>query len=786
MKRALLALLILAAPLCAAEEPRWQQVLLFDWVYPGEAGYDALKAAALQAGSNDWLVARMNQNEKLPQASAKELAFKLSHDAKVAPELQDKLKKIFPDEPELLQDKGDASAPAQAAAISTQFDAMSKRMDEIEALFDKNRYGKGSFPAADINIWSGYQLFSPAGSIQNDSHGYSAGGINITLRGTLDKANYTLTIAESYDPANLNGAGNNYDYSARQGTVGDGFSFLLPLDTGGLEVHLGDSVPINFSPLLFSAINPSTNSNFFVDVSQSYRPPTDIKELDLGYPAGAVNRVGLVIKKQGAVWYWPFTASQFVYSPDTQYFESFDPKINAMGLRLDEDFGPKGSLIDDMLIYGVAVNAENDADELVPTGTSINDPQKTDSYSLGGTLLFSSGTSLSIEGALSHYEKNDDLFPENYSGSAYLGNLTLPLGPVYLAFESGMASPYFLTRDIYPDWRKDGGELDRYQTGSTLDSTYFDPLNPDPFQETRTWVSLVKDTSILSNNTDRNVLKLEWHGSFVSMGLYDGAINQISASGPYVVTSPYLEGSAGNGYGWFALFGQQYAPAPAPFSAAPGPLLNGGNALGSQFGNYNQWVYNSPTDGYAINSAGSAQPVHWQEISQQSYKEGEFTLLLSQKGVGDNNVMPDSVKTINYAGGTIRFDLKGLLNRTLPMDLVVLGEDRDLAANLGVPSLGPDNFFNQQYVVGFFTLGLTSICNVLATAGYETWRSNHSYYPLDIQTKEYGLGTDVKLDPLLSGLALNLRASLMQNEDLFIGSRDFSLWNLNIGSTLSY
>ena len=118
--------------------------------------------------------------------------------------------------------------------------------------------------------------------------------------------------------------------------------------------------------------------------------------------------------------------------------------------------------------------------------------------------------------------------------------------------------------------------------------------------------------------------------------------------------------------------------------------------------------------------------------------------------------MADSVKTINYAGGTLVFDLKSLLNRTQAFSFVVVGEDRDLAAQAALPTLGEASYFNQQIISGFLTYGISDQVSFVAKAAYELWKSKQTFYPLNIQTTELGSGFDFKLDPYLSGLALNL------------------------------
>src|SRR3984957_3034747 len=65
-----------AAP--ADATANWQTVTLFDWLYSGERPYEVLKQAAQASGDQGWVAQRLMQDQKVPQASARELAWKLA------------------------------------------------------------------------------------------------------------------------------------------------------------------------------------------------------------------------------------------------------------------------------------------------------------------------------------------------------------------------------------------------------------------------------------------------------------------------------------------------------------------------------------------------------------------------------------------------------------------------------------------------------------------------------------------------------------------------------------
>ncbi len=147
-------------------------------------------------------------------------------------------------------------------------------------------------------------------------HGYMVGGTNLTLLGTVDKANFTLTLGGRYfyihDPTP---APILYAFTVQPNTTLAPRS-RCPWAMAALKSILGDIVNVEIFALLVAAISPANRDSFFVDVSQAYRGPTDIKALDLGYPAATVGERGLYVRRQGSVWYWPFSLTQVLYAPD--------------------------------------------------------------------------------------------------------------------------------------------------------------------------------------------------------------------------------------------------------------------------------------------------------------------------------------------------------------------------------------------------------------------------------------------------------------------------------------
>jgi hypothetical protein len=789
MKRLLLFLsfAFCLAPL-GAEDADWRNVRLFDWIYSAEPGYQMLKQAAEAAGEHGWVAQRMERGDKVPQASARDLALKLEDLDSLDPALKDGLRRQFADESKQLGQLDKAALEKQSEDLQAALDAASAKLDQLEASVRTNNYGKGSDPGVTLNLYSGYRLDSPAGLAQGMEHGWYEGGMRATLAGTIGKINYYINLGGEYW---YNELGTNY-FDSYNLPWDLGIAFEIPLETGGLDISLSEIQNLDLSPLLFSVILPLARDGFFVDVTQPYRAPKLINTMQLNYPDGPYNFRGLWIKRDGATWYWPFTTTQFVYTPaDYTYYYFWDRKFTTWIARLDEDLGQHGHWLDGGTLYGAALGSGTDADQhanvfIAPTWQVWNQ-QYASAYNLGLELRFSSGSSLKLNGAVSSLSIQSGLASTsgNTSGDAWISSLVQPVGPINLALELGQASPGFVTA---------GHNVVSSQSGTTID-TYQDSNIPAVYDNAQNglcvscmatpnkpvYTTFMYEPDELANNSQRLVLKAEWHGSWVSLGAYDGVMQQLLATDPFVTTQPYIEGNESNGYGWYRMMGVTFGAPPAPGS--PGIQ----NTQGGGMGQWLQGQFNHYTDGVAQVPGSGATPVHWQMMSQLDNWVTEYTLLLTQNGIGDPHVMADSVKTLNYAGANLLLDFAALSNRSQPLALNVVGELRDLEADPAVPNMnGSSSLLNQQFVVGFLNWGLTDTLTLYGTLAYETWQSNHGFYPVNMQVNEYGAGFDVNADPIVTGLAFNFRASVMNFNDSNFAARAISLKTVSLGCTLTY
>ena len=185
------------APL-RAEDTDWRNVRLFDWIYSGEPNYQLLKQAAEAAGEHGWVAQRMEHGQKIPQASARDLALKLEDLDSLDPVIKDGLKRQFADESKQLGQLDKAKLDEQSADLQAALDAASAKLDLLEASVRTNNYGKGSDPGLTLGLYSGYRLDSPAGLAQGMEHGWLAGGMQVTLAGTIGKINYNVNMGGQY------------------------------------------------------------------------------------------------------------------------------------------------------------------------------------------------------------------------------------------------------------------------------------------------------------------------------------------------------------------------------------------------------------------------------------------------------------------------------------------------------------------------------------------------------------------------------------------------------------
>ncbi|HTA17435.1 MAG TPA: hypothetical protein VK786_06795, partial [bacterium] len=362
---------LLGAPSLRADEApadastNWQTVTLFDWLYSGERPYEVLKQAAQASGDQGWVAQRLMQDQKVPQASARELAWKLADEQALDPKLRAQLKALFADETQQIGLSAQDAVAKKADKEDSTLVLASQKLDALETSMAMNTYGKGSSTGVTLDLYTGYRVSSPAGMVQGQETTLYAGGMEAALAGSMGKVNYNFTLGDEYSYNNLDagtpgglGGGQTADVDLRtdEGSLDTGVGFEFPLgNDGGLDVNLGTIENVELSPLLFASIEPINRDAFFVDVLSVYHPPKVIKTMEMNYPAATFNFRGLYAVKEGSIWYWPFDSTQFVYTPaDQDYYFPWDAKLYTWALRLDEDLNAHGDWFDGGDVYGIA------------------------------------------------------------------------------------------------------------------------------------------------------------------------------------------------------------------------------------------------------------------------------------------------------------------------------------------------------------------------------------------------------------------------------------------------
>jgi hypothetical protein len=233
-----------------------------------------------------------------------------------------------------------------------------------------------------------------------------------------------------------------------------------------------------------------------------------------------------------------------------------------------------------------------------------------------------------------------------------------------------------------------------------------------------------------------------------------------------------------------------YWTPPGPLSAAPGKTNTDGSASAS----YYEWAFNRPADGNAVPLSGANFNVHWNGLAQIGYRTVDYYVVFSKNGVGDNRLDGFNQKCVNYAAGALSFDLQSLLGRTLPFELKLFGQSSDVALTPGLPKFGDAGklgsadmpYFSETFSTAFSRFGVTPSLTLIGMAAYEEWKSNHSYVPINCALKEVGGGFDLDLAKLLSGLSLVNRTRIMYFDDYNLGARAFNMWEISIGTVLSF
>jgi hypothetical protein len=519
------------------------------------------------------------------------------------------------------------------------------------------------------------------------------------------------------------------------------------------------------------------------------------------------------------------------------------------------DSGRLGGLAESGFFNASFVKTGTDEDQIRGYNTLITPPApfSATSWSVGADLNLATSNALRLQYASSSYSKDfaaysfpDPSLIEDWNGKpitgytrkhsdmAWAAQLTQPLGLMSLALDLSYIGPLFYAPagGIRNQLLITGPEGDPASSFYGSPTMWANPLQPKArledgeavtvSSEDARWKTDIGSPVAFMGNSQKYGLSTEVGWSFVNLRVLGGVIGQINPTGPWITTSPYLEGGS-VGYMLESLMGGNYyfSPPPSNVGSPPTPIgpenifVNTGYPAGHNVGYYQQ-EFNRVTDAPAtpaVFEGANEKNRHWHYIGHSGYRSMDFTVMLSKQGIGDNRILgtpasglgyEDKRKFTNYLAADLKFDFQSLFGRTLPFEVLSVVEIREVSASPGLPKFsdpahprelldGSDPeaelkipYFTQTVSVGYLTYGITSMLSVVTMAGYETWRSNHSYQPLNIVVREFGVGFDLDMAPFLSGLDIIMRSRVLDLRDSFFGMRNFSAWETQIGTQLNF
>jgi hypothetical protein len=725
-----------------------------DMIEAGSGAYQALKKAADAARSKSWLLPRLQDGRAVPQASARELVLDLLDNEALEAGLKADLKKYFPSETtQFLDHRPDNEAELER--LKPKIEAMEKRLDLITQTMFKNVYNKGTFPSASVNLDTGYQDGAGNGLLLGHDATHFA-SISIHIAGQLPEGSFAVdTGGEFRTPW----AGNRTLIGATGAS----------LSLGNWQIRYGERDSVNFSSLVYSGVSTPNVSLFH----NSAADPVGIGLGPVGVgPASELWDLRRISQPSA---YWPFSEAHVLFSPHNQFYESWNAnKLYDLAGRFD--FSPlQAWIFSDIKPFITGVYTYGDEAQDRAAGFPNPIIQQDLAYAGGLELTFVNGSTLIAEVGTSSWQRGD--LTDGFQDTAYYGLATLPAGDFTFVVEGSQIGPRYITGGNAPRLSDNG------QAGAYFDTMMDDFERQGGKTKTFSYQSNIRDPQAMTNNSRRVAFKAEAKGSWLTLGLTYVYSEQIEPSGPWVQSHFILNGLDYNGAGMFYRFGDSY-----------GVLAYNTNAAAiTNVGQKNQWAFAHENEAYAYyqgkpfaNGAHGVGPIYWTEIGQLIFHETQTFILLSQKGPGDPNSRPDSIKYLDAYKGTMNADLKPVFNRDLPADLIVNTELRDLNETPGMPEFDEEHLLVQMSSDLTLRWGLSQTITFLGTIGYEAWSSQQTFDPVRWIARYGGLGLDFKLDEIMSGMNVSVRTDRYEFEDSYFGGRSYTAWGWRIGTGISY
>ncbi len=733
-----------------AEMEKAARMKFVDWLEPGAPGYNALRQGAVQAGSTYWIAPRLADGKPVPQASARELAMELIEDPKVAQGVKEDLREAFPSETKQFEDHRPQNL-AEIEKLKPRIEEMEKKLDVIEETMKKNVYDRGSNPQASISLSTRYQESVSGGMLQGHQARHYA-TISVSLSGQFPDGNYGVQIGGRYEDTLYTG-GTSYEVTSTLLGVSGGH-----INFGTWQFGLGERDVHAFSVLTYGGIATPATSQFF-------NVNGDLRTIGLApFGVGPSSELFHLRRTASPKWYWPFSEVQGIFSPRNQFYETWNNnKLYDAALRFD--FSPMSVwALSEIKPYVSWLNTYNDEAQLKAAGIAAPVTQNNRAYAAGFDIGAENGSTFLFEGASSDWQRNN--LAENFTDTAFYGLVTLPLGDMTFALEGSQIGPRFITGGN-AQRRSDNGQTGGYHD-TMMEDNERGRLGKFSYQTN------MRETLGMTNNSRRYALKTEFKGAWATLGLSYAHSEQIVPSGPWLQSHFVLNGLGYNGLGWFYRFGSDYQIMAQGLAGSPGGRLN------------NHYNFAKPAQGPAYADGYSMGNLFWHDLEQAAYNETQTHILLSQKGVGDGNTLPDSIKYTSSLKTSLVLDLKVVFDRDLPIDLSANNDLRDTNDQPGLVMLTDEHLLAQMITDVSLRYGVTGIIDFLATWGYETWLSQHSRFPVFFISRFYGAGLDFKLDEIMSGMKLECRTQRFEFEDMNFGGRNHTDWGWSIGTSINY
>jgi hypothetical protein len=374
-----------------------------------------------------------------------------------------------------------------------------------------------------------------------------------------------------------------------------------------------------------------------------------------------------------------------------------------------------------------------------------------------------------------------------------LGNVNLSDQAGFLAFSKSVGSVIFGLQgsQVGPRFVPGGHDAQLGGLGENTSGIAVDTLlarDPRDGDADHSWSTVAEDPSWLTNNSRKVTLQATWLGSLGQMNLTLGTSQQIQASGPWVIATNFFNNSPYNGDTYSQMFYDNYTD----FYA--GATTDTTGQANQAYFNYNnvtthQANYNgAPINGF-LNSDGLAK---WDDLEQLYWRQTTHMIWLSHNGVGDDNLMADSVKFYNTLHWDCTLDGGALFHSSRNMRLTVFEEIRDVAEDPRVADPfaqfgGISSDLLLQSITGAdFVWQFAQDWQFVGTAGHEDWSTNHSYYPIHFTDNTVGGGVDALLTDMVDGLKVNFRVLELDHEDQYLPTRNFTGWRASLGFNYAF